>query len=163
MAVTIRGSGQLSVQIVQTVKTSIFTTTTALPSFTDITGATATITPTNSANKVLVTVTGTISNGSSTYGSAVNLVRGSTSIAVGDARGSATSSFYGSNFTGVVATGNIALCFLDSPATTSATTYKLQLGSESGGTAYIGGSAYTAGASGTNTPIVLTLEEIAYA
>jgi hypothetical protein len=162
MAVTISGSGQVPVQVVQTVKTSVFTSTTSLPSFIDVTGASATITPTSSSNKILVTVSGAVGNGSATYTSAINLVRGSTSIFVGDARGSATSASQGFNPSATVVSGNISLCYLDSPATTSATTYKLQLGTESVGTAYIGGTGRSDVAAGLNIPTVITLQEIAY-
>jgi hypothetical protein len=163
MAVTIRGSGQLVVQVVQTVKTSVFTSTTSLPSFIDVTGASATITPTSASNKILVTVSGAVSNSSATYSAAINLVRGSTSILVGDARGSATSCSQGFNPSTAVISGNISLCYLDSPATTSATTYKLQLGTESIGTACIGGTGLSASAAYLNIPTIITLQEIAYA
>lgn len=160
MAVTIRGSGQVPVQIVQTVKTDTFTTTSALPTFVDVTGLSATITPTSSSNKVLVTVTGTLGVGNPSYPTAVNLVRGSTSIAIGDARGSSARCCAGVQLPGTSGGGIFSVTFLDSPATTSATTYKLQLAVESGSTALIGGSFISSLAFNFSTPSIITLQEI---
>ena len=64
------------------------------------------------------------------------LLRGSTAIGQADTSGSARrSSFSGSGYTGDGAGTDImqipvTTCFLDSPATTSATTYKVQVTSE---------------------------------
>jgi hypothetical protein len=160
MAVTIRGSGQVPVQVVQTVKTDTFTTTSALPTFVDVTGLSATITPSSSSNKVLVTVTGTFGVGNSNYPTAVNLVRGSTSIAIGDARGSSARCFAGSQIAGTSGGENFSITFLDSPATTSATTYKVQLAVETGSTALIGGSFTSGLAFNFSTPSIITLMEI---
>lgn len=160
MAVTIAGNSNLVLQVVQTVKTSVFTTSTALPSFTDITGASATITPASASNKVLVTVTGVMSTGTDGYAMAINLVRVATSIAIGDARGSSARCFAGS--TSTTASGrSFTVCFLDSPATTSATIYKIQLGAETGSTALIGGSSSSSQGYHFSTPTIITLQEIA--
>ena len=51
--------------------------------------------------------------------------------------------------------------FLDSPATTSSTTYKVQVAAESGGTVLIGGSYNDAGAYNQSVSSTLTLMEIA--
>jgi hypothetical protein len=160
MAVTIKGSGQLPVQVIQTAKTDTFTTTSAMPTFVDVTGLSATITPSSSSNKVLVTVTGTFGIGNANYTLAVNLVRGSTSIAIGDARGSSTRCFAGTLIVGTSGAENFSVCFLDSPATTSATTYKVQLAVESGSTATLGGSSASGGAFNVSTPSIITLMEI---
>ena len=147
-------------QVVQTVKTSVFTTSSAMPTFADITGLSATITPTSASSKVLVTVTGVMGSVTNGYAMAVNLVRGSTSIAIGDARGSTTRCFAGG--TSTTADGRSStVCFLDSPATTSATTYKVQLGAETGGTAIIGGCSDTSQSYHFSTPTIITLQEIA--
>jgi hypothetical protein len=147
-------------QVVQTVKTSVFTTTTALPSFADITGASATITPTSASNKVLVTVTGVMGSATNGYAMAVNLVRGSTSIAIGDSRGSSARCFAGGT-SNTADARSLTVCFLDSPATTSATTYKIQLGVETGATAIIGGCNDTSQGYHFSTPTIITLQEIA--
>jgi hypothetical protein len=147
-------------QVVQTAKTSTFTTSSAMPTFADITGLSATITPKFATSKILVTVTGVMGSVTNGYAMAVNLVRGSTSIAIGDSRGSTTRCFGGGTCS--IADGrSLTVCFLDSPATTSATTYKVQLGAENGGTAIIGGCANDTQSYHFSTPTIITLQEIA--
>ncbi len=55
---------------------------------------------------------------------------------------------------------NFSITFLDSPNTTSSTTYKLQAGSESGGTLFLGGTYATAGAYNMSAPTSITVMEI---
>ena len=119
------GGGGGIIQTVQTVKSDPFTTTSQ--PFTDITGLSATITPKFSTSKILVSYTLSISsNGFPMF----KLLRGSTDIFVGDASSTRVRCFFG-GYTGglhpgltLPVTGN----FLDSPSTTSATTYKIQTG-----------------------------------
>tara|TARA_B100001939_G_scaffold254793_1_gene221691 strand:+ start:282 stop:929 length:648 start_codon:yes stop_codon:yes gene_type:complete len=121
------GGGKVN-QVIQTVKSDTFSSSSG--SFTDITGMSATITPTASDSKVLVMVN---INVASTYRDrwvALQLLRGSTNIYLGDASSSRTraSSFY-VFFDATGKDTNIyekTMIFLDSPSTTSATTYKLQ-------------------------------------
>ncbi len=72
------GGGGGIIQVVQAVKddTATFTTT----SFTDITGLSASITPTSSSSKILVEAFVYVSNIGNTTGM-INIVRGSTNIA----------------------------------------------------------------------------------
>jgi hypothetical protein len=132
MAVTINGSGQVPVRIVQTVKTDTFTTTSN--TFTDITGLSVTITPTSASNRILVMYS--IMTGSSSSGSAnIRLVRNSTNIAIGDSAGSriqVTTSAFATNSNNQNDIQNMN--FLDSPATTSSTTYKLQIQTDNSST-----------------------------
>ena len=109
-------------QVVQTVKTDTFSTSSA--TFVDITGMSASITPTSATSKILVradlkwTMYG--------HGS-ICLLRGSTKIYFGDAYGIQTqSSLHGYSSDYNLCYGGIE--FLDSPATTSSVTYKLQAG-----------------------------------
>ncbi|ACY76240.1 conserved hypothetical protein [Tiamatvirus PSSP7] len=120
-----RGLGKI-LQVLQTVKTDT-SSTTAVNSFEDISGMSIAITPSSTSSKVLVMVDmrlSTNTNRNITY----RLMRGSTVIYVGDSAGSRTQ-----------ATGSMRLTddakydmqsetaiFLDSPSTTSATTYKVQ-------------------------------------
>jgi hypothetical protein len=131
-------------QVVQTVKTDTFSTTSA--SYVDITGLSVSITPTSSSNKILVMFNGMIGNSDSTSSSTiVQLVRGSTPICIGDASGSrtqASSAMWTSSGTEqrrIV--GQMNNTFLDSPSTTSSTTYKLQIKS-GGATAYVNRGGY---------------------
>jgi hypothetical protein len=120
------------VQVKSTAKTDTFST--ASTTYTDITGLSVSITPTSASNKILVMFTANVAN-IGAYGR-LQLVRGTTAIAVGDAAGSriqASSQFYD---VGGGAQIINAMTFLDSPATTSATTYKVQISTPSS-TAYV--------------------------
>ena len=139
------GAGVL--QVVSTTKTDTFTTTST--SFTDITGLSVSITPSSTSSKVLLVVN--LFGDNSTAGQAgfVQLVRDSTAVGVGDAAGSRTrattalSSYAGPNT--IYASG---ANFLDSPSTTSATTYKVQV-RVTGGTGYVNRSFSDTDASAT--------------
>jgi LysM repeat protein len=132
MAVTIRGSGQVPVQIVQTVKTDTYTQNSN--TFTDITGYSVTITPTSASNRVLVMCTLNICvvNGYNLIG---RLMRDSTPIFIGDAAGSRPRGAFQNFFLNVQNTSTIPVTFLDSPNTTSAVTYKFQV--KAGVTLYV--------------------------
>ena len=126
-------------QVKQTYKTDVFSTSST--GTTDITGLSVSITPSSSSNKILVMafVGGFSHNGS---GAAPVIIRGSTSI--GQATGASNrmaSSFSGDLYTGDGSgTGqmqfNSVACYLDSPSTTSATTYKIAV-QNSGNQIYI--------------------------
>jgi hypothetical protein len=124
-------------KIAQVVSTNLPTTfSTASTSYTDLTGLSVSITPTLNTSKVLVFV-----NLQASVGSDISvffqLVRGSTAIDIGDAAGSRTrASFAYLQSDTILQQGNVGLNFLDSPATTSATTYKMQV-SVNTGTAFI--------------------------
>jgi hypothetical protein len=82
------------------------------------TGLTATITPTSATSKILVLVNQSgVNNDTINSGTSVQLLRTSTSLVV-------FASFFGFGGNGVVM--GASACYLDSPATTSATTYKTQ-------------------------------------
>tara|TARA_B100000123_G_scaffold153631_1_gene113553 strand:- start:616 stop:1248 length:633 start_codon:yes stop_codon:yes gene_type:complete len=132
-AIVTDASGNLSfaskgkiLQTVQTVKTDVFTTTSQ--SFTDITGLSGTITPTSSSNKILISYTLSVSgNGYPMF----KLLRGSTDIFVGDAASNRVQCLFGGYIGGgqmSSMTIPVSGSFLDSPSTTSATTYKFQTG-----------------------------------
>ena len=125
------GGGKIG-QVVQTVKTDIFTSTTA--SFTDVTGFSVSITPTATSSKVLVMAQYNMGV-SSGYKSYSTLLRGSTEIYRGDQVGSNRKrSSYSGKANANDDTNTVSHIFLDSPNTTSATTYKIQAFPESGGT-----------------------------
>ena len=130
------GGGGKVLQVQSTIKTDTFTTTST--SLTDITGLSVAITPSAATSKILVmySVVGAVTIGN--YVGQVVLLRGSTQLAIGDAassRGRATGAFNGTSV--VYDTRAMAGQYLDSPSTTSATTYKFQGITESGGTLYI--------------------------
>jgi hypothetical protein len=118
-------TGQI-IQVVSTTKTDTFSSATT-NAFTDITGLSVSITPSSSSNKILVmaSVQG-INTDSNAY---FRLVRDATAIGVGATSGSRSSVSSSNVFTGAN-TANAMLGssfqFLDSPSTTSSTTYKIQ-------------------------------------
>ena len=123
-------------QVVSTTKTDTFSSTTN-NSFFDITGLSVTITPTATSSKILVLYDTQISGGELFF---IQLVRGSTAIKVGDSDSSNRVECTAGGFKQEENADKVAPVsghFLDSPSTTSATTYKLQ------GRIYSGGSTHT--------------------
>ena len=123
-----------SLQVVQTVKTDTFTMTGT--TFTDVTGLSVTITPSSSSSKVLIIPSLSIgAKKGSRHG--YRILRGSTAIGVGDSSGSRTQyTQQAGNLNSDTAVYSNTFLFLDSPATTSATTYKIQLRSETDTSGY---------------------------
>lgn len=110
-------------QVKSTTISDTFSTTST--SFVDVTGLSVSITPTSASNKVLVIVTGNIGqNGAFVRG---QVLRDSTAIGIGDAAGNRSRVGLVDTTLNTAAQSQIAYSFLDSPATTSATTYKLQI------------------------------------
>lgn len=110
------------------------TTTTTSTSFVDATGLSVTITPTASTSKILILSSPVFQSWSGTSGTtaggAWQLVRGSTSIAndsfIWISTGGGVSNF--------ITNTPVSVSYVDSPATTSATTYKIQFARLSGAT-----------------------------
>ena len=123
-------------QVINSVKAD--TQSTASTSYVDVTSLTVTITPTSATSKILVRANVNNVSDSAGYGVYINLLRGSTTLTYNTAGGSATT--YTSWATGgggdSRVTRSCSIDYLDSPATTSATIYKIQMLSP-GGTAYI--------------------------
>lgn len=120
-------------QVVQTVKTNTFSTTSA--TLVDITGLSVTITPSSSSNRIMVlaTVTGG-STDSVGIGTTFQLVRNSTNIATSTTTGGSTTGTFSfaQRSMGTQNMQTSGVNFIDSPATTSATTYKLQCLTQAG-------------------------------
>ena len=123
------------VQVKSATKTDTFTTTST--TLVDITGLSVSITPTSASNLVYCFFSVTCQSLSGTNIGSINLVRGSTLIAQADTAGSRqrATSIVNSvlNPSGSVSVNG----FLDSPATTSSTTYKLQIKSNNAGTVWV--------------------------
>jgi hypothetical protein len=129
------GGGAI-LQLVQGVKSDTFSTSST--SFVDITSLTATITPTSATSKILVQAVMSISADQNNTTALFKLFRGSTEIGLGDAAGSRLRTAFPR--VGSTTSNNISVVsnFLDTPATTSATTYKIQMRNEVGGyTVYV--------------------------
>jgi len=124
-------------QVVQTLKTDTFTTTST--GFVDLAGMSVTITPHSANNKILVLLTCAIGMTGATAGIA-RLMRNGSPIFVGDNNAGYTQcsspSFYG----GSGDSNNneqLAINYVDSPATLSAVTYKLQVASPQGSALWV--------------------------
>jgi hypothetical protein len=132
------GTGAV-LQVVQTVKTDSFSSTSN--GWIDVTGLSASITPSSSSNKILV-----VSDVAMGHADFYNLnyiiqtLRGSTAIgistfATNNASGGANLYNAGGQYPFIF--GNMKM-FLDSPATTSSTTYKVQINKlDASGTIYV--------------------------
>jgi len=122
-------------QVVSATKTDRFTTSSS--TMVD-TGLSVSITPSSTSSKILVNVSlGSFANGTGLKRAFMNIVRGSTNVLVGDANtGHEVTAAVNTRASGHASGTQIPLSFtvLDSPATTSATTYKVQasIGSDSG-------------------------------
>lgn len=128
------GGGKV-LQVVSTAKTDTFTLSSN--TYTDITGLSASITPSATTSKILVIAHITMGTGID-HGNFLRLMRGSTPICISDASGNITQATWGA----ALFDANIwyagPVNFLDSPSTTSSTTYKFQIRtSGTGQTAYI--------------------------
>ena len=116
-------------QVVSATKTDTQVTSTS--TFVDITGLSLSITPSSASNKIMLVVNMNI-DGLERY-MALKFVRGSTDIGIGDADGSTTRVTVASQRNHSATNDhyvmhNSSASFLDSPNTTSATTYKIQAG-----------------------------------
>lgn len=123
-------------QVVQATKTDTFSTTST--TFTDITGMSVSITPSSTSSKILVFVY--LNDSNSSNFTMHKLLRGSTDIFLGDAAGSRIQvTAAGMTDSNRQRTTNFH--YLDSPSTTSATTYKCQMRVNSSETGYINRSS----------------------
>jgi hypothetical protein len=116
-------------QVVNTIKSDTFITTSS--SFVDVPGLTVNITPSSASSKILVITTISYGGGQNSYGFG-QLVRNGTPIALGNGDGgSRTECTFSINIentgSGAAKTQCAGMTVLDSPATTSAITYKIQI------------------------------------
>jgi len=127
-------------QVVSATKTDVFSVSSS--DFVDVTGLSVSITPTSASSKILIMVHLHCDSTVGGYTNPWRMMRNSTPICIGDANSGNRQATGGG--TSVYTTGPLqgvhqAAQYLDSPATTSATTYKIQLATytNSGGTSYI--------------------------
>jgi hypothetical protein len=154
------GAGTV-LQVVQTFKTDTFSTTSA--TWVDVTGLSQSITPSSASNKILVI--SDVAMGSSDFNSynfLFQTLRGSTAIGIStagssvNASGGANMYLLGGQYPYLF--GNMKM-FLDSPATTSSTTYKIQINkNDASGTIYINRKGADAATGAVSS---ITLMEIA--
>ena len=117
-------------QVVQTVKTTDFSASLATDTVTDITGLSASITPSSSSNKILVSYNIMVHT---TSGSGkIQLMRDSTKICINTSTSGFEAQTSMAHNDAVFAMTGTSMSFLDSPSTTSSITYKPQLSHASG-------------------------------
>lgn len=153
-AVTSAGLPEGSVlQVVQVPKTDTYTMNNA--SFEDVTGFSATITPSSATSKILILVDTQVS-GSVTYNVKLALVRGASTYLHTKVQRIAQDA------QGQYREYPLTFSYLDSPETTNATTYKLQM-SVNGQPAFLNRPADEGGyaPSGSESNSTITLMEIA--
>jgi len=132
------------------VKNTLMTTLRGIASatFADITGLSATITPTSASNKILVLVSINGMTSEATVTSIrTRILRDSTTLEYID-------SSIGYSSLSQLYAGGVSIGYLDSPATTSSITYKIQFATSSGNQAYI--NNYT----NNNSSSTITLMEV---
>ena len=156
---TTQASAGCVLQVVSTTKTDTASNTSS--TMNDITGMSVTITPKFSTSNILVFFSAHLGNLGGNTEIGIRLMRGSTAICVGDTSGSrtpASGSVYNASGSMQDTNGH----YLDSPATTSATTYKLQWMSFNGSTNYINRSTGDGDATSTwRQASTITVMEIA--
>jgi len=130
---TLGPSTSAVVQVKSTAKTDTFTVSSS--TFTDVTGLAQSITPTSASNKVLILAQ--VSMGVANQDFGVKVIRDSTDIYIGDASGALVRTSVSMGLVSSGAMSVVSINFLDSPATTSATNYKIQIQSVSGGAVYV--------------------------
>ena len=125
------GDGGGIIQVVQTVKTDVFTTASVVSSggYVDITGLAVTITPQSASNKILckAIIYNSVASNNVIF---FRMLRGSTFINQPSGTSSSGASYNAHAFSYYDATyqDSTVIELLDSPATTSATTYIIQMG-----------------------------------
>ena len=125
---TASGGGKV-LQVVQGYKSDTFSTTST--SFTDVTGLSVSITPSASTSKILIIGQVSIGNiakdGSTPAATQVRLRRDTTTIFNGDAASTRNQGFSIVEHSDQLVNSPSSFIYLDSPATTSSTTYKVQI------------------------------------
>ena len=164
------GAGGKILQVIQATKTDnqSFTSSGSGDDRYDITGLSVSITPSSSSNKILITYNVNVGGPNGGYRAFLHLMRESTDIYRGDDASSRTRC---SNFiytrndaVGHVASYQNSGTFLDTPSTTSAITYKIQITTHnSGGNVYYVNTAGSnpSSTSGMNPISQITVMEVA--
>lgn len=152
---TAAGGGGKVLQVVSATKTDTFTSTSG--TYTDITGLSVSITPSATSSKIMVFVNLTGNGSPAVNGSFYQLVRGSTAIAIGDTAAGKTSASGTMYLNDAGQQTSTSFSHLDSPATTSATTYKVQ-GLIPSGTFYINRSSGDGGSTARTVSTITVME-----
>ena len=133
------GTNGKILQVLSANKLDTFTSTSTTP--VDVTGLSVSITPSATSSKILIFCQISGDGLIASNGSMFRLLRGSTDILAPTSPGSRSSGALSLFTTNSSTVDNGTIVYLDSPATTSATTYKIQGFSTSAGTFYINRSS----------------------
>jgi len=138
-------------KVVQTVKTDTFSTSST--SFTGVTGLSATITPSSTSSKILVIAQITYGLASSLGYGHFRLSGGNSGTYIGDSAGSRIRAVFGgfSNANVDTIMPSDSIVYLDSPATTSATTYGVEVRQSFNGSVFINRQPTAGDSDGTFT------------
>ena len=151
-------SGVVAGKILQVVSaTKVNAASTTSPSFSDIADLSVAITPSAVSNKIMVFVQLSFSHSASNTESSFNLVRDSTNLLQSTAGSSSNATFHTATSPTSVGIYGAPIMFLDSPSSTSSTTYKIQWRT-GGGTFYVNRRGVSAEFGSTST---ITLMEVA--
>jgi len=129
------GVGGKVLQVVSTTKTDT-TSVSSSASYSDITGMSVSITPSATSSKIFIVVS-CYPTTNSGYNLHLKLVRNSTDICIGDTAGSRSRVSSSVRPPDIYSRMERSITFLDSPSTTSSTTYKLQWRQVDSTTAYL--------------------------
>ena len=146
----IGGIGKIG-QVVNVNKTDTFNSSSG--SYVDVTGLSASITPSATTSKIFVNLTLYVSNDTQTSNTFAKILRDSTGLQESINR-------IPQEAQAVYRTYNISMTHLDSPSSTSALTYKLQMLTNAG-TFYVNRAANQGGFSGTHTATLTLMEVLA--
>lgn len=156
------GVGGKVLQVVSATKTD--TASSSSSTFADITGLSVSITPSSASNKILIIAYINLAHDYLIAKVGSRIMRDSTALAIGDSAGSrirASGYVYvdSENYAPII----ISVNYLDSPSTTSATTYKWQFSSlDNTGTVYVNRSDNDSdGTNQARTASGITVMEIA--
>jgi hypothetical protein len=142
-------------QVRSATRNNVFITNQA--TFQEVPNTLVTITPRKNTNRILVRITGVVSAGATTNAVNLGIFRNTTNIGTNSAGATSVTIFPNMNGN----SSGFSIEFLDSPATTSATIYKLAIASLSAGT-IVGVGGYLLN---TTAPVgsitTVTVEEIA--
>jgi hypothetical protein len=124
-------------QVVSTTKSDVFTTTST--TMVDVTGLSASITPSSTSNKILVCYSVHLGQTGQHFLMAGDITRNGTAIAIADAAGSRQRATFGTQDNGAVhgGTDNYSGQYLDSPSSTSSQTYQIRVRAESPQTVWV--------------------------
>ena len=146
----IGGIGKIG-QVVNVNKTDTFNSSSG--SYVDVTGLSASITPSATTSKIFVNLTLYVSNDTQTSNTFAKILRDSTGLQESINR-------IPQEAQAVYRTYNISMTHLDSPSSTSALTYKLQMLTNAG-TFYVNRAANQGGFSATHTATLTLMEVLA--